>query len=75
MSSTSYKVNGLTAGTYSSIIITQGSCISNTGSAVINSPSNAVAPVLSKTNLSSVCPVDNSDLTTITASNTPAGYN
>ena len=72
--SISYKVNGLTAGIYSNITITQGSCISNPESTVINGPSTSPAPVLDKTSLSSVCPVNNSDLTTITASNTPAGY-
>ena len=71
---TTFKVSGLSAGAYSNISISQGGCISNKVQTVVLAPSPAVAPVLSKKSTPVNCPKNTGDLTTIAASNAPAGY-
>ena len=71
--STSYKINGISAGDYSNIVATQATCISNSDNATIEMPIQAIAPTLSASTLSNVCMATTADLNDITTSSPPAG--
>jgi hypothetical protein len=73
--STSYKINGLVAGSYTNITVTQATCISNVVSEDLVSPAISTTPSFGVTTLTNVCPSPTADLTDLTATNLPVGLN
>ncbi|MGX7690539.1 hypothetical protein ACWA1C_25465, partial [Flectobacillus roseus] len=73
--STSYKINGLVASSYTNITVTQSTCISNVVSETLLSPAITTVPSFGVATLNNVCPSPTADLTDLTATNLPVGLN
>ena len=59
--STSYKINGLVAGSYTNITVTQATCISNAVGEDLVSPAISTTPSFGVTTLANVCPSPTAD--------------